>query len=187
MEQSPIQPGDSQSIVYPRPPEVNWAMLLAAFFVYSILVMICAPKEYWSLLSKLAEDAWALYLCLWLLKLDKNSMSIYWCAAFVAVQLALSIPSGTESLSIEFEVFAIVLAILSVIMWLVTIYSIRAELLVHYNQREPIGLQLSGVMTFFFSFLYFQYHLYKIARIKQQHESGPFYYQGVPPLPPGAS
>jgi hypothetical protein len=65
----------------------------------------------------------------------------------------------------------------------VTIYSIRNELQTHYNRIEPIGLQLGGIMTFFFSFLYFQYHLYKIAQLKQRYGSRPFYYQGVPPLP----
>jgi hypothetical protein len=183
MDQPPLQPGDSPNIVYPPPPEMHWAVLLAAFFVYTILVMICAPKEYWKLLSNLAEDAWALYLCLWLLKLDKNSMCIYWCAAFVAVRLALSFPSAMQPLSSEFKVFAAVLAFLYIVLWLVTIYSIRNELQTHYNRIEPIGLQLGGIMTFFFSFLYFQYHLYKIAQLKQRYGSRPFYYQGVPPLP----
>jgi len=31
----------------------------------------------------------------------------------------------------------------------------------HYNTAEPIGLELNGVMTFFFNVLYFQYHFTK--------------------------
>jgi hypothetical protein len=32
---------------------------------------------------------------------------------------------------------------------------------------EPVGLSLSGVMTFFFGGLYFQYHLNRINEMKR--------------------
>jgi hypothetical protein len=38
-------------------------------------------------------------------------------------------------------------------------------------------------MTFFFSFVYFQYHLYNIAQLKQRSGDKPFYYQGGPTSP----
>jgi len=50
-------------------------------------------------------------------------------------------------------------------------FVIRAELLKHYNEREPAGLKLGLFMTFFFSYLYFQYHLYKIALAKKQQHT----------------
>lgn len=40
-------------------------------------------------------------------------------------------------------------------MYLWTIYQMRSEL-----EAQPIGIPLGGVMTFFFSVIYFQYHLY---------------------------
>lgn len=36
----------------------------------------------------------------------------------------------------------------------------------HYNGPEPIGLSLSGVMTFFLGGIYFQYHVNDIVRRK---------------------
>jgi hypothetical protein len=36
-------------------------------------------------------------------------------------------------------------------------------------------------MTFFFSLFYFQYHLYKIARLRERNGNQPFYYQAAPP------
>jgi hypothetical protein len=36
----------------------------------------------------------------------------------------------------------------------------------YYNSAEPVGLQLSGVMTFFFNVIYFQYHLNRIRQFK---------------------
>ena len=37
----------------------------------------------------------------------------------------------------------------------------------HYNGPEPMGLSLSGVMTFFFGTIYFQYHVNDIVRRKR--------------------
>ena len=47
------------------------------------------------------------------------------------------------------------------------VFDMRKSLVTHYNSVEPIGLKLSGVMTFFFHFLYFQYHFTRIAALKQ--------------------
>ena len=46
-------------------------------------------------------------------------------------------------------------------------FTMRNELERYYNTVEPIGLRLSGVMTFFFGGLYFQYHLNRINDIKR--------------------
>jgi hypothetical protein len=54
----------------------------------------------------------------------------------------------------------------------VVIFSIRDELQKHYNEREPIGLHLGGVLTFFFSYIYFQYHLHEIAQFKKRQTEG---------------
>jgi hypothetical protein len=45
-------------------------------------------------------------------------------------------------------------------------YSLKSSLEEHYNSAEPMGLLLSGVMTFFFGCIYFQYHLNDIVRRK---------------------
>ena len=37
----------------------------------------------------------------------------------------------------------------------------------HYNTVEPIGLELNGVMTFFFNVFYFQYHFTKINEARK--------------------
>jgi hypothetical protein len=45
-------------------------------------------------------------------------------------------------------------------------FSLRNSLEDYYNSVEPLNLQLSGVMTFFFSMIYFQYHLNWIRQYK---------------------
>jgi len=49
----------------------------------------------------------------------------------------------------------------------VAIFKARSLLLEYYNTVEPINLRLSGVMTFFFNILYFQYHFTRIAEWKR--------------------
>ncbi len=46
-------------------------------------------------------------------------------------------------------------------------FKIRRSMMNYYNSVEPIGLRLSGAMTFFFNTLYFQHHFTRIAKWKQ--------------------
>ncbi len=61
------------------------------------------------------------------------------------------------------------------IAWVVKLiarFTLRAELEDHFNNAEPVGLRLSGVMTFFFGGLYFQYHLNRINEMKRMARYG---------------
>jgi hypothetical protein len=53
------------------------------------------------------------------------------------------------------------------IVYLVGIFSIRAAMEEYYNSTENIGLSLSAAMTFFFSTVYIQYHINRIANWKK--------------------
>ena len=52
-------------------------------------------------------------------------------------------------------------------------FNLRSSLEQHYNSAEPMGLALSGVMTFFFGDIYFQYHFNEIIRRKAAARLGP--------------
>ena len=41
----------------------------------------------------------------------------------------------------------------------------------HFSGPDPMGLTLSGVMTFFLGGIYFQYHINDIVRRKHQDPS----------------
>lgn len=56
---------------------------------------------------------------------------------------------------------------------LVIIVVIRTELLHHYNQREPVWLKLDSILTFVLSYVYFQHHLFDIAKRKWHPLSAP--------------
>jgi|SRR5882762_917947 len=58
------------------------------------------------------------------------------------------------------------------IMWLVSAFNMRTSIEDHFNGPEPIGLSLNGVMTFFFSIYYFQYHFTRINEMKRAQMGG---------------
>lgn len=51
--------------------------------------------------------------------------------------------------------------------YLVGAFQMKSDLEEYYNTIEPINLQLSGVMTFFFAIFYFQHHFSRIAQWKK--------------------
>ena len=59
------------------------------------------------------------------------------------------------------------------ILTLIGRFSLKSSLQQHYNSVDPMGLFLSGVMTFFFGDIYFQYHLNDIMRRKYAARLGP--------------
>jgi uncharacterized membrane protein len=61
----------------------------------------------------------------------------------------------------------LILAIVGMVLMLSAVFGMRRSLIDYFNTVEPIGLRLSGVMTFFFNILYFQYHLSRIAEWKR--------------------
>ncbi len=59
------------------------------------------------------------------------------------------------------------ITIIFAIIFLVAAFQMRSDLEEYYNTAEPINLQLSGVMTFFFAIFYFQHHFSRIAQWKK--------------------
>jgi len=71
-------------------------------------------------------------------------------------------------IAISMHVFAVggLLILGGLIVYLFGIFAIREAMENYYNSVENIGLSLSGPMTFFFSTVYLQYHVNRIARWK---------------------
>jgi hypothetical protein len=53
------------------------------------------------------------------------------------------------------------------VLYLVGVFQMKSDLEDYYNSTEPINLQLSGVMVFFFNVYYFQHHFSRIAQWKK--------------------
>lgn len=157
---------------YPPPPQVHWTVLLGVGVILNGLIDGFAPKPYRDILKSLPADAWAFYLCLWIRKLDHDALSPFLCDAYVVVELAFATAAIWQSPSPAAQYCSEVLGIVSAVLGIVTIYWVRADLQKHYNEREDFTLDLGPIMTFFFSFLYFQYHLYDIAvqKVKERND-----------------
>jgi hypothetical protein len=136
--------GTRFSSLYPAPPRVHWAVLLAAIAAAEALSFWLVPQPYRDFCVNLGIAAWPVYFCIWIRRIDRQSVSLYWAlASFVTGFL------------------------FTWLLWLVVIFEVREELLVHYNKREPIGLRLNWFLTLLFSFFYFQYRLRPIAIEKE--------------------
>jgi hypothetical protein len=151
---------------YPPPPRVHWLVLLGVSVILDFIIDYYAPKPFQEILTSLAVDGWAFYLCLWIRKLDHESLSPFWCDVYVVVELAFSAMSIGQHPSAHIQVISSILGFASAVLGIATIFLIRRDLVKHYSEREDFTLVLGPFMSFFFSFFYFQYHLYDIAEQK---------------------
>jgi hypothetical protein len=145
MDRNSIPTASNFKAIYPVPPRVPWALLFIAITGTEGLVLWLVPQPFKDFLVNLVIAAWPIYLCLWIRKIDTRSLSLYWALASFATGF-----------------------LFSWLLWIVVIFEVREELLEHYNRREPIGLRLNLIMTLLFSFVYFQYHLNRIAKAKSE-------------------
>ena len=138
---------------YPIPPDMHW-----------LVVLIIS-----AITSGLGYLVWGFKQAFFVKKLDPANKSVrYFMLSFVAmlVQVALyfvmltDLSSGSVAALLPMVMITNVVIVIFAYMG---IFGMRRSLINHYNSVEPIGLQLGGVMTFFFSILYFQYHLSRIA------------------------
>jgi hypothetical protein len=130
----------------PLPPNLHWGILL---------VLDLLTRWLFNLI-------WALILGNWARKLSGDNKALVLVAMYPAGIIAGMIAAFAHA-----PVASGILVIGGAIVYLIGIFAIREAMEDYYNSRENIGLTLSGVMTFFFSTIYLQYHVNRIARWKK--------------------
>jgi preprotein translocase subunit SecY len=143
----------------PDPPRLHWGLVL----LLSIVTL------------GFFGSAWLIVQANWVRKVRGHSRTLPWAIAYASILPAVF-------------VFAIVMAVLGVLLhlqniqaltelvvewariamgalWMITIYMLHNEL-----SAQPIGIPLSGLITFFFGPVYFQYHLYDYQVSDQVHQ-----------------
>ncbi len=141
----------------PEPPNMHWFLILALSFFT----------------GGLAGFVWLLRESLFVKKIDAASKAVvYWVVLLVAmvVQVILyfkALSPDSASGAVMASSLIMLLNLVIMVIALVMVFSMRKSIVTYYNTAEPIGLKLSGVMTFFFSILYFQYHFSRIIRWKK--------------------
>lgn len=137
--------------VYPDPPNLHWGIVV-------LLSLITCLIFAW---------VWAFVQAVWVHKVRPDSKAVI----LYAAGLALWIGAPFLRLLPETRDFSLIgLAWIALV--IITNFSMKSSIEEHYNFAEPIGLQLSGVMTFFFGIWYFQYHFTRINEMKRQRAMG---------------
>lgn len=142
----------AQQIV-PLPPNLHWGWLL--------LLDICT-REYFNII-------WAFIQANWARKLSGKNTAMVLIAMYPAgvISGAVIMAFGKSAEESGLTTLGALLLIAGIICLIVGTFKIRDAMEEYYNTVENIGLSLSGVMTFFFSVIYIQYHINRIARWKK--------------------
>jgi hypothetical protein len=138
------------AVQYPPPPGLHWGIVLG------LQIITCG----------LFGWAWAIVQAVWVRKVEPESKALI----YIVIALGALIGSGVLNAGHERGPLQGLLYIGGVVLWLVGAFSMKASIEHHFNTAEPIGLQLSAVMTFFFNIVYFQYHFTEIAQAKRAQQ-----------------
>jgi len=141
---------------YPAPPRLPWG--------YLVLFLIMT--------GGLSQVVWDLVLAIWVRKVQPQSRAIYYYSMVVVLHLAaFANLIGTRSNDSEVSSTTTLFGIGIIVLRLMGRFSMRKSLEDHFDEAGPMGLSLSEVMTFFFGSIYFQYHLNRIMRQKEQRHA----------------
>ncbi len=144
--------------MFQNPPNFHWAGVL----VLSLLT------------RSLFTYIWLIVQANWVRKVTNETKDIFLAGGALAgfiVGTAL-VATTDESEAMPLYILGLVLVIGSYVLNLVATFSIRRSIEDHYTNVEPMNLSLSGVMTFFFSATYFQYHFNQINSAKKTSNLG---------------
>jgi len=150
---------------YPPPPNLHWAICL-------LLAVITCSIFGW---------VWAFVQAVWVRKVQPNSKGVLFYSVALGIHFLFIAYSFYYGLSLgfngvgaaglsapSFDILRKVVQLAIIIAVVLGNFNMRDSIEEHFNTAEPIGLGLSGVMTFFFGILYFQYHFTKINQLKQR-------------------
>ncbi|MGA7686504.1 MAG: DUF4339 domain-containing protein [Terriglobales bacterium] len=138
----------AEPVLVPLPPNLHWSI---------VLILGLVTRQLFNLVWALIQANWARRLCG-----DNKPLVLVamYPAGMVAGVLTIVLYRNAAALG---GIFIIAGAII----YIVGMFSIKSAMEEYYNSTEMVGLQLSGAMTFFFSTVYIQYQINKLARWKK--------------------
>ena len=148
---------------YPDPPNLHWALvLLIAIFTCGLFGLV-----------------WMFVQAAWMRKVSPNSKALnYYIVGIVlyvitiVAEIATVVAANNGNPSTGMTALYSVCGLATTVMFIVAFFTMRSDMEEHFNGPEPIGLSLSGVMTFFFNIYYFQYHFTRINELKRAARYG---------------
>jgi hypothetical protein len=138
----------AQPQLVPLPPNLHWSI---------VLILGILTRQLFNLIWALVQGNWAR-------KLSGENKPLVLVAMYPAGMVA-----GILTMVLYRDAAALggLFIIGGAIVYLFGVFSIKAAMEEYYTSTENIGLNMSGVMTFFFSTVYIQYHINSIARWKK--------------------
>jgi hypothetical protein len=127
----------------PLPPNLHWAVVLA--------LGIVTLGIFWVI--------WLFVQASWVRKIRPESRALYYLLGYIGAIVVGVLIGGPGGALIRIAGFGLSLA---------GVFSMRSDIEEHYSRLNPAGLHLSGVMTFFFNAIYFQYHFQEIRELSQR-------------------
>ena len=141
--------------IYPDPPNLHWALVLV------IGIFTCG----------LFTIVWQFVQAVWMRRVNPRSNALFFYIAHAVLsfggsfmRIGLMAASGFHN---HYPVIGGAVTLISIVVLELAFFDMRRSMEEHFNGPEPIGLALSGVMTFFFGPLYFQYHMSRINEMKR--------------------
>jgi hypothetical protein len=146
----------------PVPPDFHWALVLLIGFFCSIFQWVWLFIEA-AFVKKIKPDSNHLTFLITSMGLLFGAVILFYVGLFA--QFATN-PNSHDP---PWAASVILLAGFGgfLVTYFIGIFKMRDSIQEYYNTVEPINLRLSGVMTFFFNMLYFQYHFTRIANWKK--------------------
>lgn len=130
---------------FPAPPDLHWGLvLLLGVVTCSFFIIICT----------FVQAAYAQQLR------TRSTPMLFYGIAFPA----MFVSGIVSTLLPNMGAVGALMQLAGTALMIAGHFSMKNALEEHFNTVEPIGLQLSGPMTFFFNVIYFQYHLSRIRR-----------------------
>jgi GYF domain 2 len=153
---------------YPAPPSLHWGITL-------LLTLVTCFIFGW---------VWLFVQAAWVKKVQPASKAIVLFAVAVGLYVAvlfasMSLAFAARSNPTLLGMLAMI-RILNIVAWVIMMtgcFNMKNSIEEHFTTAEPIGLSLSGVITFIMSFfglgqVYFQYHFTRINEMKNRQVTG---------------
>ena len=138
---------------YPDPPNLPWGLVLL------FNVLSCG----------LFMTVWNIVMSAWMRRVQPMSNALFFYIGGAVLTLGSSgnfFAMHQHHHLYNHHPFVGVIALAGWVVRLLARFSMKADLERHFNGPEPLGLQMSGVLTFFFGGLYIQSELNRINQIK---------------------
>jgi hypothetical protein len=150
-------PGAAAPASVAPPPRFHWGWVLLLSIVTLGLFYI----------------VWAFVQAAWVRRLDPSSNALKLLAIYLVLTLVGEWLADTAPQESAQVLAGALLSLAGAIVSIFAFFSMRRSLLARYGDGgpEPIGLKLGRAMTFIFNVLYFQHHLTRIAKWKE--DGGP--------------